>query len=333
MSTISRAHDALRDGWGRAGHLRALGAGLINDTFLAQDTGSGGAWVLQRINDRVFTDPGLIMDNVGRVVRHVAQRAPGLVPDLVSTLTDRNFHVDELGGYWRLWQYVDNAQTLQSLDGVARARSAGGIFAELQNALADLPGPRLQDPIEGFMRLQHYLDALGHAVDRADRPGARALAALADIQARGDLAGEFQELGGYVHGDCKVNNVLFRGEEACSVVDLDTVMFGHWAWDFGDLVRSGASVAGRFSLSLFGALASGFAARTHHPVDTGTLSLAPRYVGVMLAARFLADHLSGDVYFRVQRAGENLDRAVRQTALVKQMEACEAQMRTVARVG
>ena len=36
--------------------------------------------------------------------------------------------------------------------------------------------------------------------------------------------------------------------------------------------------------------------------------------------RFLADFLNGDVYFRVHREGQNLDRARAQFALVRDME-------------
>ena len=36
--------------------------------------------------------------------------------------------------------------------------------------------------------------------------------------------------------------------------------------------------------------------------------------------RFLTDYLEGDVYFRTVRAGQNLDRAHTQFALVRSME-------------
>ncbi len=38
------------------------------------------------------------------------------------------------------------------------------------------------------------------------------------------------------------------------------------------------------------------------------------------AMRFLADHLNGDVYFRIQREGQNLDRARTQIKLAQEME-------------
>ena len=42
--------------------------------------------------------------------------------------------------------------------------------------------------------------------------------------------------------------------------------------------------------------------------------------------RFLTDHLEGDVYFRIHRPGQNLDRARTQFALVKSLEEREEEL-------
>jgi hypothetical protein len=48
---------------------------------------------------------------------------------------------------------------------------------------------------------------------------------------------------------------------------------------------------------------------------------------LMNAVRFLADHLSGDLYFRVLREGHNLDRARVQLRLAEQMRAAQPDLR------
>ncbi len=139
--------------------------------------------------------------------------------------------------------------------------------------------------------------------------------------------------GGYIHGDCKINNLLFRenSAEVVCVVDLDTTMHGHWAWDFGDLARSGAVTQdGSLSLDLFGALVEGFAGEKEAALGADELVLAPRYVCFMLGVRFLTDHLDGDRYFKVQARGDNLRRARAQFRLLEEMEAREAEMAEVA---
>ena len=337
MSVPEQAAAALVDGWQIQGRLQALGQGLINDTLLVTAGAPGpaarqpGSWVLQRINARVFPDPGLVMHNVGRVVRHLQARAPELVPGLVSTPDGRDYFRDAAGGYWRLWDYVANAQTLQSLADDNQARSAGTIFARLQNALRDLSGPRLRAPIPGFMSMPQYLKNLDAELPDLLKLEPAAREAVAFIDARRPLAAEFQQRSSYVHGDCKINNLLFRGDLACRVLDLDTVMYGHWAWDFGDLVRSGADAGGQFSLALYRGLVQGFVAALGQRLAASELVLAPRYVGLMLGIRFLTDHLAGDRYFRVHQHGDNLARASAQLDLVRQMEIMEPQMLDIAR--
>ena len=307
------------DGWGLTGEVSALGAGHINDTYLV--AGDEDRWVLQRINAEVFVDPASLMRNTERVVAHLQSRAPGFVPALVRTAAGTSFHVDEHGNYWRVSSFVAGAYSLQSLQNTDQARAAGRAFARYQNLLADLPGPELPDPIDGFLRLQRYLEdfeALGSAAD----------VWRGFVDERESLQRSLLETNGYIHGDCKVNNLLFRDgtDEVASVVDLDTTMRGHWAWDFGDLVRSGAASAAGFSLELFAALADGFVSEKIGPLDAWDLVVAPRYVCLMLGVRFLTDHLQGDRYFKVSARGENLERAERQFRLLEAMEACEAEM-------
>ena len=45
--------------------------------------------------------------------------------------------------------------------------------------------------------------------------------------------------------------------------------------------------------------------------------------------RFLADHIAGDVYFRIHRENHNLDRCRTQFKLVKDMEEKEEQIKEI----
>jgi Ser/Thr protein kinase RdoA (MazF antagonist) len=309
----------LRDGWGLMGEVSALGAGHINDTYLV--VGASERWVLQRVNTEVFLDPHCLMDNVERIVSHILSRAPGFVPELVATTDGEPVRVDEAGDYWRLSQFMTGTHTQQSLDNANQARAAGRAFARYQNLLADLPEPALTDPIAGFMRLDRYLAEFDEIASAAEpRRGF--------IAERAPLQNVLQSRDDTIHGDCKINNLLFidGSDEVGCVVDLDTTMRGHWAWDFGDLVRSGAVATDGFSLELFAALADGFVGEKSGAVSTGDLVIAPRYVCFMLGVRFLIDHLRGDRYFKVSAPGENLERAERQFHLLEEMEAVEPDM-------
>ena len=143
-----------------------------------------------------------------------------------------------------------------------------------------------------------------------------------------------------VHGDTKLNNVLFcRGsKKAKCIVDLDTCMPGYSLYDFGDLVRFTAATSDEdepdlskvgTDLELYRALVDGYLQGTAGTLSRKEIELMPfaaRLVTWTIGLRFLADHLAGDVYFKVHREGHNLDRARVQFRMVEMMERHEEEM-------
>jgi Ser/Thr protein kinase RdoA (MazF antagonist) len=147
-----------------------------------------------------------------------------------------------------------------------------------------------------------------------------------------------------VHGDTKLNNVLFdRESRAVAVVDLDTCMPAWSLYDFGDLVRftaarsaedaTDASCAGT-DRELFRALVSGYLEAAHsflRPVEVELMALAARLVTLTIGMRFLADFLAGDRYFKVKRPLHNLERARVQLRMVEDMERQQADFEAIVR--
>ena len=124
-------------------------------------------------------------------------------------------------------------------------------------------------------------------------------------------------------------------------IDLDTVMPGLVADDFGDLVRTSSSFAREddrdlskvmVELPIFEALAIGYLSAsgsflTNSEVDS--LIVGSKLMTYEQALRFLADHLVGDTYFRIHREAHNLDRARVQIALLDSIVAHEDEMRLI----
>jgi Ser/Thr protein kinase RdoA (MazF antagonist) len=134
------------------------------------------------------------------------------------------------------------------------------------------------------------------------------------------------------HNDAKIANVLFDRAtgRARWVVDLDTVMPGSLLHDFGDLVRSSVcrtaedAAAPAAEPELFAALAEGFLLGVGDMPTATELELlesAGRLITFEQAVRFLTDHLHGDTYYRIDRPGQNLERARSQLALLQSLEA------------
>ena len=142
------------------------------------------------------------------------------------------------------------------------------------------------------------------------------------------------------HNDTKINNVLIdaaTGKGIC-VIDLDTVMPGLSAYDFGDSIRTGANDCAEdesdqskvhFDLHLYEVFAKGYlstAGASMSPAEKKSLAWGAKLMTLECGIRFLTDYLEGDHYFHTARPGHNLDRARTQFTLVRQMEEVFGQM-------
>ena len=137
-----------------------------------------------------------------------------------------------------------------------------------------------------------------------------------------------------IHGDTKLNNVLFdseSGQPRC-IVDLDTCMPGYSLFDFGDLVRFTAATSDEderdldrvgVDVELYGALCDGYLEKASgflNGFEVERMAFAAHIVTLTIGMRFLADHVLGDEYFKIEREGHNLDRARVQLRMVEAME-------------
>jgi len=308
------------------------GSGHIHRTFLVRYAAPGGpvCFLHQWLNTQVFRDPEALMENLVRVTRHLREKLQerGL-PDperrclqLVAARDGRSFHVDTAGGVWRTFRFPEGTRGFDAIESPAQAFEAARAFGAFAAMLADLPPPPLHATIPHFHDLGQRVEDFEAAL-RSDACG-RAVAAGVEIEALRRRV---------VHHDCKLNNLLFDREsgEALCVIDLDTVMEGNLLSDFGELVRTGTCRAPEderdlarvhFDLALFEALARGYLAGigsllSEH--ERRALPVAGRLFSLMNAMRFLTDHLTGDVYFRIRREGHNLDRARAQLRLAERM--------------
>jgi Ser/Thr protein kinase RdoA (MazF antagonist) len=320
-----------------------LGSGHIHDTFaVCCDDRDRPEIVLQRINPRVFADPRLVVENAARIAAHLRRRLSPGTPDAtrrclqpIESRAGGPAHEDARG-MWRSFAFVPDTTSLDAIDTPARAREAARAFGAFAAALADFPG-ELRDPIPGFHDFEARVQAFEAAV--ANDPHGRAAAADSEVEALREgvrrllaalpLRRRERLPVRLVHNDCKINNVLFDREsgEALCVIDLDTVMRGSVLADFGDLVRTAVCRApedardpelARPEPSLYEALARGYlegAGDLLTPEEIAALPLAGPLITLETGLRFAADHLAGDVYFRVSRPDHNLDRARTQTHL------------------
>ena len=144
------------------------------------------------------------------------------------------------------------------------------------------------------------------------------------------------------HNDTKVDNVLLDPETRTPlcVLDLDTVMPGLSAYDFGDAIRVGAATVNEneknasnmyLDLNLFEAFVRGFLEATPSLTEdeVKVLPLGAFTMTLECGCRFLKDYLDGDLYFRTAYPEHNLVRCRTQMALCADMLAHWTEMEEI----
>ena len=335
--------------------------GHINDTYVitCRQGGTPIRYILQRVNHHVFLYPELVMHNVKVITEHLRKKIGAedkfdltrRTMTLVPTRGGAPYYRDHDANYWRAYVFIERVTSTHVAVLPAQAGQVGRAFGMFQKRLADLSPEKVQETIPEFHNGLLRFEALENAVaaDSTGRvAGAQAaidfcrqqrgtVSLLLDALTRGELPLRI------THNDTKIDNVLFdtdSGEVVC-IVDLDTVMPGLVHYDFGDMVRTLTSPASEderdltkvsMRLEYFEELAKGYLTEASEfltQAERDYLAISGKVITLILGIRFLIDHLEGDIYFRVHREGQNLDRARVQFKLVESMIEQEEAMKSV----
>lgn len=323
-----------------------LRRGHIHTTYVSTWRGVLGPerYLHQRMNAAVFRDIPALMHNVGKVTRHLAARAePGAMEalQLVPAVDGRDY-AETADAPWRTYRFVEGTVSHDHPRDAEMAYRAASAFGDFQVRLASLDASDLRTTIPDFFDSEVRLAQLDAAVAADPRGRAASVGAeLAFVGARRAGCSVMEDAlrtgrmpRRVVHGDTKLNNVLFdraTGRPRC-VVDLDTCMPGYSLYDFGDLVRFTAAGCDEderdlaravVDMETYRALEAGYlehAAAFLTPFEREHMAFSARLVTLTIGMRFLADHVAGDRYFKISREGQNLDRARVQFALVADLE-------------
>ena len=328
---------------GKVLEIKPLGNGLINDTYKVRTDGPK-AYVLQRVNNAIFTDVDLLQRNIVAVTRHIRRKLEAAgekdidrkVLTFVPLVDSDRTWFEEEGKYWRVSVFIPDAYTFETVD-PKYSRFAGEAFGRFEAMLADLKEP-LGETIPDFHNMELRARQLHEAVD-ADKAGRLKEPGVQDLLAR--MAPYEEEMckaerlyregrlpKRICHCDTKVNNMMFDAEgRVLCVIDLDTVMPSFVFSDFGDFLRTAANTVAEddpnadavdFRMDIFEAFAQGYVQSTKEfltPIEKENLPYAACLFPYMQAARFLADYINGDTYYKIKYPEHNLVRARNQVAL------------------
>jgi len=335
-------------------NVQSFGSGNINDTFLVSwQEIEAKPFILQRINTSVFSEPKLVMQNMRIYANHVRDRLEKEpldrrweVPQVLLTEQGLDYWQTENGEFWRSLSFITGSQSFDAIANTTQAQEVGYALGTFHHLVSDLVPERLADTLKGFHITPRYLRQYEEVVAKyeakrspelnyclqfvAERRGLAHI--LEDAKAAGKLRSRI------MHGDPKVNNILFdkQTQLAVSVIDLDTVKSGLVHYDIGDCLRSGCNLAGeeterwesvQFETELCQGILQGYLSMARSfltEYDYVYIYDAIRVITFELGLRFLTDYLAGNVYFHVKYSEHNLLRSLVQFRLVESIEAQES---------
>ena len=328
-------------------NIAPLGNGLINDTYKIMVHGEP-KYVLQRINNAVFTDVDMLQNNIETVTNHIRQKYENQgVKDIKRRVlhflkadTGKTYVVEN-EQYWRVMDFIADSYTYEAIT-PEYAYYAGRSFGDFESLLTDLKAP-IGEIIPDFHNIEFRLKQMEDAIAE-DRVGQMREVEVQKFVAKIREASERMCLGERLyregklpkricHCDTKVNNMLFDkdGNVLC-IIDLDTIMPSFVFSDYGDFLRSAANTGAEddpdldnihFNMEIFEAFTKGYLEGTKSfllPIERENLPYAATLFPYMQAVRFLTDYINGNTYYKIKYPHHNLVRTRAQWRLFEEAE-------------
>lgn len=330
--------------------IEPFGNGHINTTYKLDLKGNTDSFILQLINTDVFKDPQGIADTHARLQEAIFSGDQPLgIAELIPTVKGEKLYTDPEGGVWRMTTFIEDSYTIEVVDEAWQAMEAGNGFGWFAKACNELDATTFKESIKDFHRLSFRIWQLDEAI-RENRAGR--LDGIIDVvnfyKDRQETLSQIERMVDegkiplrVVHNDTKINNILFKGEKATAVIDLDTVGPGILYYDYGDALRTSANKAAEdeqdlakvaFNMDAFKAFTKGYMAQVK-PIlseeEANYFYLAPFLMTFIMGIRFLADYLNGDVYYKTAYIKHNIVRSSVQMKLIESMEAHEQEMKRI----
>jgi Ser/Thr protein kinase RdoA (MazF antagonist) len=304
--------------------LERISMGYINDTYRVNVEGRT-AYILQKINPDVFPKARRVMENIAMMLPFL--QGPGYAPlRLKPTDEGTPWLETDTGEIWRLFHYIPNSGTLERTDNPQVGLEAGRILGCFHHLASGAPLEKLHTPLPRF----HDLEWRTHQLEASAASGLseRVMESAGELALSRELIAFCRDIPicefpvRICHNDTKLSNILFnlQTEKALCLIDLDTLMPGCILYDFGDAARtllnplpeSSRSGQGmRADLAMFDAFVRGWgeSGLPLEPAEWGWLAHGVVLMPTLQGIRALADHLSGDRYYRTAFPGQNGVRA------------------------
>jgi Ser/Thr protein kinase RdoA (MazF antagonist) len=318
-------------------NLIPFGGGLINHTWKVSD--KGNEYILQRVNDNVFTQPQNIASNIRLIADYFKANFPSynFVAPLTTIYGEDLLYIPS-SGYYRMFPFVAGSHAKQVGETPAQAYEAALQFGRFTKLLCNLDISNLSITIPSFhdlgLRYQQFLTALEKG--NKDRMAAsndlieQIVKYQSIVSIYTSMLSDTQFKRRVTHHDTKISNVLFDKEDkGLCVIDLDTVMPGYFISDVGDMLRTYLCPVSEeendFSKievreEFYKAIIDGYKEEMKNELtdkENKYFFYAGKFMIYMQALRFLTDHINADAYYGAKYEGQNFVRASNQMVLLE----------------
>jgi len=302
--------------------LEKVSHGLINDTYAVSEEGEV-KFILQRINDSVFTNAGALTHNIELLhplLKGSGYRSFRLFPDIHG-----NYFPGIDGNLWRLMEFVPDSMVYQTTSDPDIAYQTGRILGIFHELLGEFDTNMLQVTLPRFHDVKFRMEQFKSALE--DASSSRMQAAAGEIDFVNRFGQKFTSVSmedlpiRVCHNDTKLNNVLCskQGQALC-LIDLDTLMPGSILFDLGDAIRTIANPVRedetdmqriRFDRRMFRAFVQGLGSvpLVLSDEEKGLIPWSAAYMPFLHGLRALTDFLENDRYYKVSHPLQNLDRS------------------------
>jgi len=315
-----------------------FGSGLINNTWVIGNAPGNPAYILQKINQRVFIHPEDIAFNTAMISNYLALNFPAY-HFVASRKTINGKDLYKTGeGYFRVFTFVPGSHTVDVVEKPQQAYEAAKQFGRFTKLLSGFDASSLKITLPDFHNLSLRYRLFEKALETGNRERiARSKDLITTIKHQKGIVDEFEKsrsvfITRVTHHDTKISNVLFdKNDKGICVIDLDTVMPGYFISDVGDMMRTYlcpvseeekdfSKIAVR--TAFYDAIVSGYLSEMGAEL-TGYEKEKFKYAGefmiYMQAIRFLTDHINDDVYYGAKYEGHNFVRAGNQLTLLQRL--------------
>ena len=306
---------------------RPLTDGFINDTFLVFNN-EVPRYILQRVNHNVFKDISGVMNNIKNALKYLQAPSYSKIT-LVETKSGNEYLElqDSTVDYWRMMTYIDESTAHNTTTDPKIAFEAGRVISKFHSLLANTTVDDYVDTIPKFhnlaFRKEQFEQALSTGIDKKKEIAKSPIAFANKILLILNNVNLNQLPIRICHNDTKLNNILFSkitGKALC-LIDLDTLMRGHFLYDFGDAVRTIVNTAPEdekdhskisFEKNLFESFVDGLSVqkKMFSKDEIKTMPWGAVLMPFLHGIRALTDYLNGNMYYKVAYENQNLDRCL-----------------------